>query len=169
MAGSTTSVSSVEVTSPPMTTVASGRCTSAPFVVEMAMGRKPNEATRAVVSTGRSLARAPSSIRSFQVEAIAATQTDELIHQHKAVEYRHTEQRDETDACRNAERKPAQFQGQYPTYCGQRHRCENDQCLTHGVERQVEQEEDEQQQRHGHGYHQAGGGVLQVLELTLRR
>ena len=102
--------------------------------------------------------------QSFQVEAIAATQADELIHQHKSVEHRHTEQCDETYACRNAERQRAQLQGQYPTYCGQRHRCENDQCLAHRIEGQIEQEKDEQQ-RYWHGYHQAGGGVLQVLEL----
>ena len=38
---------------PPMTTVARGCCTSAPSPVEMAMGRKPSEATSAVISTGR--------------------------------------------------------------------------------------------------------------------
>ena len=38
MAGSTNRVSRVAVTSPPMTTVASGRCTSAPALVETAIG-----------------------------------------------------------------------------------------------------------------------------------
>ena len=37
---------------PPMTTVASGRCTSAPVPVAIAMGTKPSEATKAVISTG---------------------------------------------------------------------------------------------------------------------
>ena len=36
-----------------MTTVASGRCTSAPAEVDSAIGRKPSEATVAVISTGR--------------------------------------------------------------------------------------------------------------------
>jgi len=46
-------VRSVAVTRPPMTTVASGRCTSAPGEVESAMGRNPSDATRAVIRTGR--------------------------------------------------------------------------------------------------------------------
>jgi len=58
-------VSSVEVTSPPMTTVARGRCTSAPAEVEMAMGRKPRAAADAVITTGRSLSRVPLKIRSL--------------------------------------------------------------------------------------------------------
>ena len=37
---------------PPMTTVAKGRCTSAPVPVARAIGMKPNEATRAVINTG---------------------------------------------------------------------------------------------------------------------
>ncbi len=45
---------------PPITTVASGRCTSAPVPVAIAMGTKPSEATRAVISTGRSRVSAPS-------------------------------------------------------------------------------------------------------------
>ena len=35
------SVKRVEVINPPMTTVAKGRCTSAPADAEMAMGKKP--------------------------------------------------------------------------------------------------------------------------------
>ena len=42
------------VAGPPVTTVASGRCTSAPALVETAIGRKPRLAAVAVVSTGRS-------------------------------------------------------------------------------------------------------------------
>ena len=42
---------------PPMTTVASGRCTSAPAPVAIAIGTKPSEATSAVISTGRSRVR----------------------------------------------------------------------------------------------------------------
>ncbi len=45
----------VAVMRPPMTTVARGRCTSAPLVVESAIGMKPRAATVAVMSTGRSL------------------------------------------------------------------------------------------------------------------
>lgn len=53
--GSTNSVRRVEETSPPMTTVASGRWTSAPTPVFTAIGMNPRLATRAVMSTGRSL------------------------------------------------------------------------------------------------------------------
>src|SRR6185295_10806770 len=51
--GSRTRVRKVELTMPPMTTVARGRWTSAPEPVARAMGRKPRLATRAVMSTGR--------------------------------------------------------------------------------------------------------------------
>lgn len=53
--GSTTRVRRVDVTSPPMTTVASGRWTSAPAVVDSAIGRNPKLATEAVINTGLSL------------------------------------------------------------------------------------------------------------------
>jgi hypothetical protein len=52
MEGKTTIVSAVDVTRPPIITVASGRCTSAPALVENAMGRNPRLATSAVISTG---------------------------------------------------------------------------------------------------------------------
>ena len=44
---------------PPITTVASGRCTSAPAPCESAIGRKPMDATVAVISTGFSRDPAP--------------------------------------------------------------------------------------------------------------
>ena len=53
VAGITSRVKSVEVINPPITTVASGRCTSAPTVVAIAMGINPSEATSAVIRTGR--------------------------------------------------------------------------------------------------------------------
>mgnify|MGYP006894100693 CR=1 FL=1 len=57
-------MSSVEDTIPPITTVASGRCTSAPAPTLIAIGTKPRLATRAVIRTGRSRVRAPSRIAS---------------------------------------------------------------------------------------------------------
>ena len=53
MAGNTSNVSNVLVIKPPITTVANGRCTSAPSPCESAIGKKPIEATRAVIKTGR--------------------------------------------------------------------------------------------------------------------
>jgi len=46
-------VSIVLLITPPMTTVASGRWTSAPTPVLRAIGMKPRLATSAVISTGR--------------------------------------------------------------------------------------------------------------------
>src|SRR5262245_55402976 len=64
--GSTSRVSNVDVTNPPITTVASGRCTSAPADVASAIGTKPRLATNAVIRTGRNLALAPSITASAQ-------------------------------------------------------------------------------------------------------
>jgi len=47
---------------PPITTEAKGRCTSEPIPVFNAIGTKPNEATNAVVITGRRRVIAPSNI-----------------------------------------------------------------------------------------------------------
>ena len=52
-------VNMVEETKPPITTVAKGRCTSAPALVEIAIGKKPNAAAAAVKITGRNLSFAP--------------------------------------------------------------------------------------------------------------
>lgn len=41
---------------PPITTVAKGRCTSAPSPELTAIGRKPNEATKAVIKTNEMIA-----------------------------------------------------------------------------------------------------------------
>ena len=51
--GNTKRVNAVDVTSPPITTVAKGRCTSAPAPEDNAIGTKPRLATSAVMSTGR--------------------------------------------------------------------------------------------------------------------
>ena len=64
MLGRTRSVRRVDVTNPPITTVAKGRCTSAPMLVATAIGTKPNPATIAVISTGRSRVFAPSTTAS---------------------------------------------------------------------------------------------------------
>ena len=62
--GSTNRVSMVEDKIPPITTVANGRCTSAPVPVAIAIGKNPNEATSAVISTGRKRVSVPSRIAS---------------------------------------------------------------------------------------------------------
>jgi hypothetical protein len=57
--GKRNSVRTVELNRPPITTDASGRCTSAPVEVARAIGMKPKLATEAVISTGRSRRLAP--------------------------------------------------------------------------------------------------------------
>ena len=57
--GKTYSVNKVASKSPPITTVANGRCTSAPAPLLMAMGKKPREATSAVINTGLNLTCVP--------------------------------------------------------------------------------------------------------------
>ena len=58
----TSSDITVALMTPPITTVASGRCTSAPMPVLVAMGTKPNAATSVVISTGRRRIRAACSM-----------------------------------------------------------------------------------------------------------
>jgi hypothetical protein len=60
MQGITSDVSKVEVMRPPMTTVANGRCISAPSPEDNAIGRKPKLATKAVIKTGRNRTNAVS-------------------------------------------------------------------------------------------------------------
>jgi len=50
---------SVQVTRPPITTVARGRCTSAPALPETAIGRKPRASVVAVIITGLSRSSDP--------------------------------------------------------------------------------------------------------------
>lgn len=64
MPGSTSKVKIVEEIMPPITTVASGRCTSEPVPVASAMGINPKEATSAVIKTGRNLANDPVNVAS---------------------------------------------------------------------------------------------------------
>jgi len=62
--GSTMSVSRVAVSKPPITTVAKGRCTSAPAPSDIAIGKKPSDATAAVINTGRNRTFVPLRMRS---------------------------------------------------------------------------------------------------------
>src|SRR5690625_3974594 len=63
--GSTSRVSAVAVSNPPITTVARGFCTSAPAPVAMAIGMKPTMATSAVVRTARRRLAAPAAAASI--------------------------------------------------------------------------------------------------------
>ena len=57
-------VNTVAVNNPPITTVANGRCTSAPAEEEIAMGKNPNAAAAAVNKTGRKRSVVPLRINS---------------------------------------------------------------------------------------------------------
>ena len=57
--GKTIRVKNKEEISPPIITVAKGFCTSAPEPVERAIGKKPKDATRAVIRTGLNLVAVP--------------------------------------------------------------------------------------------------------------
>ena len=65
--GNTKSVSKVEVNRPPITTVAKGRCTSAPAEDEIAIGKKPNTSVKAVSIMGLILRLVPCKILSFKL------------------------------------------------------------------------------------------------------
>ena len=66
--GSTNSVKKVAINKPPITTVAKGFCTSAPEPLLNAIGKKPNDATKAVINTGRNLILVPSNTIFFKSE-----------------------------------------------------------------------------------------------------
>ncbi|MNL67149.1 hypothetical protein D3C87_1917090 [compost metagenome] len=61
--GNINSVKNVADSKPPITTVANGFCTSAPAPVLKAIGKKPKEATVAVINTGLSRIFVPSHTR----------------------------------------------------------------------------------------------------------
>src|SRR6056300_943275 len=70
-AGKTNNVRMVEDIIPPMTTVASGLCTSEPAPTLKAIGTNPREATSAVIRTGLRRVKAPSIIASSSALPLA--------------------------------------------------------------------------------------------------
>ena len=60
-------LSNVEVNKPPITTVANGRCTSAPADAETAIGKKPKTSVNAVNIIGLIRRFVPSVILSFRL------------------------------------------------------------------------------------------------------
>ena len=120
--GSTASPSSVDERMPPMTTVASGRCTSAPACVEIAIGMKPTAATSAVVSTGRSTVHGAAAGSCSSASPPADSQAPrELAGHDDAVQHRDAGDGDEADRRRDRERQPAQAQRQHAAHQRERH------------------------------------------------
>ena len=154
----------VEVNSPPMTTVASGRWISAPGVVARAMGMKPRPATRAVMRIGRSRTMAASRAASWGSMSILPQVLDGADPD-QAVEHGHAEEGDEPDRRRDREGQAAEDQGEHAAGRGHGDRQVDQKRQPHRVERAVEQEENQQ---HGHGNddRQPPRGRLQVLELA---
>jgi hypothetical protein len=98
--GSSRSVNKVQEISPPITTIASGRCISDPGPVANSSGTSPSAAIDAVSSTGRSRRCAPLTTTSEHVHA-GRPQLVEIADQHDPVQHRDAEQRDETDRSRH--------------------------------------------------------------------
>ena len=87
---------------PPTITVASGRCTWLPIPVEIAAGKRPMQAERAVISKGRMRVEAARNIASSGVQTVSPLLVVISNHQ-DAVHDRHAEERDEADGGRDAE------------------------------------------------------------------
>jgi hypothetical protein len=162
--GNTSSVRAVDERMPPMTTVASGRWTSAPVPVAMAIGMKPSDATRAVISTGRRLPSEPSRIacstvrpssRSLRMKEIStspfSTATPDSAMKPTAadIDSGMPSQRQRGDAARQRERYAA----------------EDQQAILQIAEHR-EQQHHHQRQRRRHHDLQAPRRRLQLLELS---
>ena len=107
--GRTTSVRNVELIMPPITTVASGRWTSAPALVESAIGIKPKAATAAVMSTGRKRVRDPS-ITAERTSRPSFPQLIKVTDHHDSIEHGDSAQCDETHRRGNTKWHTAQPQ-----------------------------------------------------------
>ena len=148
---------------PPMTTVASGRWTSAPAPVAMAIGTKPRLATSAVISTGRKPSERTFDDRIADGLAFFA-ELVEVTNHHQAVENGHAAERDETNGGRDAERHPAKPEREDAAGDGERDAGIDHQRLPQTAEGEKDEHEDERQRR-GHDDGKARAGFLQVFKL----
>ena len=125
---------------PPMTTVARGRCTSAPMLVASAMGTNPNEATSAVISTGRSRLETALDYGFLYGQTLRPELTDKA-HQHQAVETATPESAINPTPAEIVNGISAEPQGKNPTSEGQRHSGEHQRRQPHRVKPGKEQHE----------------------------
>ena len=102
-------VSTVEIIKPPMTTVANGRCTSAPAEVAIAIGTNPKDATSPVRNTGRSKCGVPlfDNLVCSHGIGILFTKFVEVIYHQDTIQYCYPEQSNESYSGRYAKREPA--------------------------------------------------------------
>src|SRR4051812_34565337 len=146
-----------------MTTDASGRCTSAPVDVAIAIGMKPTLATSAVISTGRSRRSAPPRTASRVDRPSARSPLIELTSTTPLSMATPNSAMNPTDADRF---KVHYAQPQRRDAADERERdvADDEHRLAHGVEGDVEEDKDD---RHDdrHDQHQALGRALLILEL----
>ena len=140
---------------PPMTTVASGRWISAPGVVAMAMGMKPNPATSAVMRIGRSRTMAASRAASWGSTpscrrcSTALTQTSPFSTATPKSAMKPTPAEIENGSA-------ADVEGEHAAGRGHRHGGVDQERQPDRVKRAVEQQED-QEHGHRHDDQQAAG------------
>jgi phosphohistidine swiveling domain-containing protein len=96
---------------PPTITMANGRCESEPMPCEVAAGSRPSVATSMVIMMGRKPRTAPSMAASIDGMAAHAQLVDVLHHDHAHL-HRDAEQRQKSDARRDAQVGAAEIQRQ---------------------------------------------------------
>src|SRR5690554_3340886 len=162
--GSTNKVSSVADTNPPITTVANGRCTSAP-----APGNSHGEESHRRRSRGEQHRPKPvgrSFFHQFVVVVVALFfKVFVVLNQNDSVQNRNSEQGDESDPGGNTERHIAEPEDEYSSHRRQGDGRKDQQRVAHGVKSEVQQHEN-QQQSDRHGDKQTVDGALHVFELT---
>ena len=150
--------------SPPITTVASGLCTSAPVPVAMAIGTKPSEATNAVIKTGRRRVSAPSWMAASFGRPSRRSCSDETEH-HEAVENRDTGQGDKADGGGNRKRHAPRRQRCDAARERERNRAEDKKGVARRLQR-TEQEQKNQYETGRYDKHQPFARRGEIFELA---
>ena len=149
---------------PPITTVASGRCTSAPGPVASAIGTNPSEATRAVIKTGTE-PRQRALLDSLKKRTAFVAQTLDEVDDDKAIEHCHAGQGDKADASADRHRNIAQQKRCHAA--GQRKRnAAEDQCSVGSRPEAQEQQQEDQHQGDGNDNRQPPCCGHKLFELT---
>ena len=115
-------VRSVDDISPPMMTMANGRCVSEPMACDSAAGRRPSDASSAVISTGRS--RCDTASQDGVLRLSSRALLARLAHvgdEQDAVHHRHAEQGDEADRRRHRQHRVGQIEREDAAHRGERH------------------------------------------------
>ena len=145
--GSTTSVSSVDETRPPITTIASGCEMNPPWPVRpIAMGVSAAIVARAVIRMGRRRRDAPCATASRDGHAPPPVLVDQ-VDQHDRVRHHDADQHQHTDQRRDTERDAGDDLQEDRTGRRERHRDEQQQRLTQRPERRDHHDVDDQDGR----------------------